>query len=274
MKINNRQENVLGVVIDSLDRNETVKILSRVINERGRSAIQVVTAYSEFFVRAIRDSEFRKVLREAELVLPDGIGPLAAIDYQKRVKPGESELRRFWTGFVTGVRVLTGKVGRPVSGVWLFEELIRQASRQNWRVFLLGGYGETAAKVVDRLKRRYPGLEIGFDPGDQNVVPGEKGQEEIIRRVNEFGPEVVFVAYGPGKQEKWIALNRKRIRAKVIMGVGGTFDEVSGRLKAAPQLFEQSGLKWLWRVIQEPKRIGRIFDAIVVFPWLVYKQSK
>jgi N-acetylglucosaminyldiphosphoundecaprenol N-acetyl-beta-D-mannosaminyltransferase len=83
----------------------------------------------------------------------------------------------------------------------------------------------------------------------------------------------LFVAYGPGKQEKWVWQNKRRLKAKVAIGVGGTFDEVLGKFPTAPAWMEKRGLKWLQRLVVDPKRWRRIINAVIIFPWMVFKNS-
>ena len=100
-----------------------------------------------------------------------------------------------------------------------------------------------------------------------------KKNEEVIAKINNFKPDLLFVAYGPGKQEKWIAANKAKLEVGVAMGIGGTFDELTGKVRPVPTWMGRMGLKWLGRLIQEPRRIKRIWTAVVVFPWMVYRES-
>lgn len=234
----------------------------------------VTTAYSEFFVKVLRDVDFRMALEGSDLVIPDGIGPLAAVYFKESLAPSDNVFLKLAKGMKTGAAILTGRVGQPVSGYWLFKELVGRAAENNWRVFLLGGFGETAAEVAARLRNQYEGLVVEFDSGSQRAERADgKSDEEVIKRINLFKPDLLFVAYGPGKQEKWLAKHRNKLTAKVVMGLGGTFDEYLGKVKEAPEVFSRLGLKWLWRLIQQPRRIGRIWRAVVVFPWLVFRET-
>ena len=88
----------------------------------------------------------------------------------------------------------------------------------------------------------------------------------IINDINKTNPDIVFVAYGAPKQDIWIANNKSKLKAKILVGVGGTFDMLAGVKKRAPKFFQKIRLEWLWRAIIEPKRLGRIANAIIVFP--------
>jgi len=265
------RKTVLGVKIDFLKRIEALETISEMIfGKQTGGAKHIVTAYSEFFVVATKDLDFKKVLARAELVVPDGIGPLAAVDYLESVNAKDSILLRLFKGAVTGVKILFGKVGEPISGIWLFCRLVEVAANGGWKVYLLGGFGDVSYKLAAQLKEKYPKLIIAADPGDQRLEEVGSGSDDVIDKINRFQPDILFVAYGPVKQEKWIDKNKRNLNTKVAMGVGGTFDELTGKVKPAPVFIEKMGLKWLWRLIQEPKRFRRILNAYPIFPLMVF----
>lgn len=94
-----------------------------------------------------------------------------------------------------------------------------------------------------------------------------------VEMINKFKPDILFVAYGPVKQEKWLASNLPKLKVKLAVGLGGTYDEYIGRVKPVPGWLEKLGLKWLGRLIIEPRRIRRMWRAFPTFPWLVYQES-
>lgn len=265
----------MGTRADLVDRKQAHELIeSWVRSPWGRPRL-IVTAYSEFYVQAREDKVFQKIMNEADLVTPDGVSVLAAASYLY-----EAELRRqnrLLLGLKTGLRVLGGQVGQTVTGIWLFDDMMAMAANKGYRVFILGGYGETAREVRDKIKIKYPGLEVGFDPGtvfrkEPTEIPDEEMKREI-EVINKFKPEILFVAYGPVKQEKWLKMCLPRIKVKVAVGLGGTYDEFTGKVKPVPVWLEKLGLKWLGRLIIEPKRFRRMWRAFPTFPWLVYKES-
>lgn len=263
---------VLKYPVDVITKDETVDEIERLIKSDGKMKL-VITAYSEFFVCAENDQEFSKILRSADLVTPDGVSVLAAAGYLEAVK-GKSFLTRVSQGLKVGGDIISGKVGETVTGVWLFENLIKLAAKNGWKVFLLGGWNNVSGRAAQMLLKRFPGIKVAYDEGETRVGTNEKKNLEVIKKINEFSPDILFVAYNPVKQEKWLAKNRDILKAKVGIGVGGTFNEYLGEFKKAPQWMEKAGLKWLWRVLVEPRRIVRILKAVLVFPWLVFKSSK
>lgn len=264
---------VLGTRLDLATKDEVMGVVGKWLADPGRKARLIATAYSEFFVTAQSDGDFRMALEGSDLVIPDGIGPLAAIYFKESLTASDNIWQKVVKGLATGRAILLGKVGQPVAGYWLFKKLTKAAGGRGWRVFLLGGFGETASLVSEKLRASDSRLLIESDPGSQKLERGDGENERVIEKINKFKPDLLFVAYGPGKQEKWLAANKDRLSAKVAIGVGGTFDEYLGKVKEAPEVFSRLGLKWLWRLLQQSGRIGRIWKGVVVFPWLVFKEK-
>ena len=264
---------MLGVNVDVLGKGDVIKTILSWLKEDDFRLKHIVTAYSEFFVTAAKDAEFRKVINEADLVTPDGVSVLAAIKYNKLVKKGDGIVDKLFKGLGVGLDVLKGDLGETVTGVWLFEELCRVSGKKRHKVFLLGGWGGVAGRAATMLLKRFPGIRVASDEGEQMAGQEDLKNERAIKAINRFKPDILFVAYSPVKQEKWIAKHREVLKAKVAVGVGGTFDEFVGDLPGSPEWMSKSGLKWLWRLWLQPKRLGRIVRAVVVFPWLVFKES-
>ncbi len=231
----------------------------------------LITAYSEFFVAATRDDEFRKLLENSWMVVPDGVSVLAAIDFEARSRD-LSAIMRLWNGFRTAGKILNGYY-HPISGVKLFEELIKTASSKQQSVFLLGGKSGVVEKVIEKIKTKYPNLNIAGDEGEAVVGKDISTALRVVEKIEKFQPNYLFVAYGPVRQEKWLEQMRKTLKFGVGVGVGGTFDEYLGNFPKAPKFLEEHGLKWFWRLLVDPARIGRIYNAVIVFPYLVFKRG-
>lgn len=269
----------MGLPVDVLSKQETVKKIVDWLKQTRRRPKMVVTAYSEFYVTAQRDPVFAQIIQKADLVTPDGVSVLAAAKYlekTQRIKNSNKKAkiaRMLWEGLRVGGEILAGKVGEPVTGVFLFEELTKLAAKSSWKVFLLGGWNNVSSRTAKRLLERFPRLRVAYDQGEDRVGTDRAVDERVVRKINAFKPDLLFVQYNPVKQEKWIASHLSSLQAGVVMGVGGTFNEYLGEFRPAPVWMERMGLKWLWRVMVEPKRGGRIFRAVVVFPWLVFARS-
>ena len=143
-------------------------------------------------------------------------------------------------------------------------------------MFLLGGIEGVADATAAVLKKYFPMLKVvGAESG--GVASTDGGQTDdghLIARINHAQPLLLFVAFGHPKQEKWIFKHLDQLPSvKVAIGVGGSFDFISGNVSRAPEVLRSLGLEWLYRLIKEPWRWKRIYTAVVVFPFLVLKQK-
>ena len=263
------KRDLLGVQIDELKGEEVVVKVMEWVKDKGR-AKTIATVYSEFLVEADNNKDFRKVLDKIDLRIVDGALVLGGLRYQEM---NEKRARLVLNGLSVGWRGLRGKNGETVTGVWLFERLVEEAARQGWKVFLLGGFGDTSRRLKEKLEKDHPGLRIEYDAGGQSVGDIKKENQRVIKKINDFEPELLMVAYGPVRQEVWMVENRRKVKAKVMIGLGGTFDEVLGLITRSPEWMDRSGLRWLWRVYKQPKRLKRIWKAVVVCPWRLYKEE-
>jgi len=193
---------------------------------------QIATTNPEFVMAARRDPAFTAVLWQADLCVPDGVGLLYA------------------------ARRLGTPLPERVPGSALIYHLADEAAASGWPLFLLGaapGVAEEAAAIFQDL---YPGLHIA---GTYAGSPAEAENEAIVQRINESGAQMLFVAYGAPRQDKWIARNRAALaQVRVAMGVGGSLDFVTGRVPRAPQWVQSLNLEWLYRLGQEPWRWRRM----------------
>lgn len=229
--------NILGVKIDNITMDETVARVEAMLADGKKH--QVVTPNPEFVMLAQKDDEFKKILNQADLAIPDGIG------------------------LVWASRILSSKLKERVTGTDLMLRLCERAAQQGWRIFLLGGESGVAARAAEKLKIQSSKLKI--------VGVCEGGSLEDRKAV--IPPtDFLFVAYGAPKQEKWIVENLPRIPVKVAMGVGGAFDFIVGKQKRAPVFVQNLGLEWLWRLLQQPWRARRQL-ALIKFLVLVFWQK-
>ena len=213
------------------------------------TAKQLVTINPEFLVEAQHNQAFRECLNQADLRVVDGFGLVLA-------------------GLLYGRRL------RRLTGVQLVERASEGASKKGWRVFLLGGRKGVAEKTCEVLKKRFPGLMVRYYPGSPNILEEtEEEREDVLKRINDFKPHFLFVAYGFPAQDLWIYQNRSRLLVGMAAGVGGTFDYLSGQVARAPFWMRRLGLEWVYRFIRAPRRrFRRILKATVVFPLLVLRE--
>ncbi|MBU1102249.1 WecB/TagA/CpsF family glycosyltransferase, partial [Patescibacteria group bacterium] len=192
---------------------------------------QIVTLNPDFLVLAQKDKEFRDILNRADLSVPDGTGLILA-------------------SWLAGERLK-----EKVVGIDLIENC--KLKIVNLKVFLLGGFNGAAEKIA----KDWPAV-VGFSEDTEGM--------ELFARIREYQPNLLLVALGAPKQEKWIAQNLAKIpTVKVAIGVGSAFNILSGQIKRAPKIFQALGLEWLWRVFREPHRWRKVWRSVVVFPFLV-----
>ncbi len=242
---------ILGVGISQITLENALKTIEKRLNNDHTTKVYfIATPNPEMLVLASQDRQFRHVLNSADLAIPDGIGLV-------------------WATKLLGIKELRNPgIMERVAGVDLMLELCRMAAVKDYSIGLLGAGEGVAEKTAEVLKRKFPGLKIAFSISDLSNLRNQGDLE--IRSC-----DLLFVAFGAPKQEEFInklQISNIKYQIKVAMGVGGAFDLISGKLKRAPKVWQSLGLEWLWRLIQEPMRLGRIINATIVFPYLVLKE--
>ena len=232
---------ILGVRVHVVTFEQTMALLEAFIAEGGPH--QVVTVNPEFIVTAQTDDLFRRIINRAALAFADGTGVLRAARWLKQPPLPER-----------------------VAGVDVVEALAGLSARKGYRLYFLGAQPGVAEKTVNILQERYPGMVV---VGSYAGSPHAADEDEIVTKIHAAQPDVVFVAYGAPRQDKWIARNMQRLPASVLIGVGGAFDFISGTAKRAPLWMQRLGLEWLHRFLHEPWRWRRIWNAVPRFLWLV-----
>lgn len=224
-----RRVAVLDVLIDVVTMDEAVRTVEQFIIEKNTH--MVVTPNAEIVMMAQEDKQLAEIIKNADLVVPDGAGVVWAANYN-----GDSMPER-------------------VAGYDLVQNLLARAAKEKYRIYMLGG----APGVVDKAKEiaeiRYPGVEI---VGTRHGFFTEKDEVEIINNIKSTCPDVLLVALGVPRQEKWLAKYLKQIEVPVGIGVGGTFDVMAGVVKRAPLWMQQAKLEWFYRLVSEPKRAIRM----------------
>lgn len=236
---------ILGVGVDDVLIDDAIKHIDTLM--QSGTLHQIVTVNPEFVMQAQRDERVKQVLNAASLATPDGVGILWAAR---------------WLG--TPLR-------ERVTGVALVERLAKQAAIRGWRIFFLGSAPGVAEKAAQVLRHRYAGLAVaGCYAGSPSII-----EEPYVRQhVEDARPDIVLVAYGHPAQELWIARNQALLNVPIMIGVGGTFDELAGIVPVSPLWMDKLGLKWLWRLIQQPSRINRIITAVIRFPLAVMTRPR
>ncbi len=230
---------IFGVHIEGPTLNEIMVQVKKLT-----SPVWIVTTNPEILLEARRDPTYAHTLRQADIRAVDGAGLLM--------------LGR-----------LFGQPWSRVTGVELGERLIAYAVEAGLRLGLIGGGVGVAEAVARRLQQTFPTLSIMAEQGGEIALDGSDDShgEEARHRLTMFAPDILLVALGHPKQERWIARYLADFpRLKVGVGVGGAFDYWAQRVTRAPRFLQKLGLEWLWRLVLEPWRSLRVFRAVCVFP--------
>lgn len=244
------------VGIDQVDNQKTVqKIEEFIISKKPH---QIVTPDTLAVLRARKDPEYHAILKSADLVTPDGAGILWA------------------------ATTLNYPLPERVTGIDIIHNICRLAAKKGYSLYLLGSYPEVASETALNLTKKYPGIKIAgthhgyFSCEDsqncEDVINSnsvrDKKEEEIINEIKENKPDILLVGMGVPKQEKWINKNLEKLDVPVCIGVGGSFDVLSGRIPRAPLWMQRHGMEWIYRSIKQPNRAFRVL-ALFYFIWLV-----
>lgn len=250
-KLDRKYVNILGTKIDSTTMQEVLTTIGLFLQSQDKFSL--FTPNPEILLEAGYDQNYRDILNNSNINIPDGVGIKFAAKFL----------------YKKDIEVMPGRK--------LFEEIVKKASESNWKLFLLGGLGNEAEDSSKVLLRKYNNLKIETSMGpllNKSGEPTDHKQAQIEResiyKINKFKPDILFVAYGAPKQEKWIAKHLKELNCGGAMAVGGTFSYISGKSKLPPSWMERGGLEWLWRLVCEPRRVLRILNAVLVFPVKVF----
>jgi N-acetylglucosaminyldiphosphoundecaprenol N-acetyl-beta-D-mannosaminyltransferase len=240
---------ICGVGIDSVTMDEAIERIGQFIQEK--KPTYIVTPNVDVIMRLQKDCEFKAIYDKASLVLPDGM-PL------------------IWAGMFLGTPFKA-----KVSGSDLFVKLCSISAEKGYKIFLLGARPGVAEKAALLLRQKHPGIKI---VGTQSPSFGfEKNVAEsadIVKKIQEQKPDILFLGVGSPKQEKWIACYKDQYNVPVSIGVGISFDFVAGTVKRAPKIMQKAGLEWLWRLFNEPGRLWRRYLLEDPgFFWLLLRQK-
>lgn len=218
---------VLGVGFDDFSMSEAVSKAMTLIDSR--SGGYVVTPNPEIVQLCRRDEQLLNAVNVADIVLADGIGILY------------------------GAKILGTPLKQKLPGIDFALELLRLLSARSGSVYLLGAKPHVAEKAAEELIKCYSGLRIlgtrdGYFTDDS----------EIIADINQKKPDFLIVCLGAPRQELWMQKNRGKLRVGLMAGLGGSLDVIAGETKRAPEIFRKLSLEWFYRLLKEPRRIGRV----------------
>ncbi len=241
---------ILGVRIDTVDKPAALsKVADFLASGQGN---MVFTPNPEMLVDAQKDSYFKEVLNAGDLNICDG----------------------------RGISLVAKEPVERIAGVDFMMDVCELAARENKSVYLLGsGSDQVLKECKNKLLQKFSTLKIvGMHPGIEianDFTFDTEKNDAVVDDIILSAPDILFVAFGHKKQEKWIyGFLPELPSVRVAMGVGGSFDFISGKVKRAPATVRRLGLEWLYRLIREPKRIKRIFKATIIFLYAHRKYSK
>ncbi|HEY5641104.1 MAG TPA: WecB/TagA/CpsF family glycosyltransferase [Dehalococcoidia bacterium] len=260
---------VLGVLFDDLTRQEAAAEIARLAGHDAKT--YVVKPYSEFMPRAHRDERVRDILNGATLRLADGAGILWAANYTSLPGGRLRALLQFPLSLASLVfrpSALRRPLREAMAGVDLTWEMLEALAASGRSVYLLGGMADESAGAVRAVRERLPSLTIA---GARDGYFRSRDAENVAEAINAASPDVLLVALGFPRQEKWIAENLPRLKVRVAVAEGGSFSFISGATARAPRWMRRGGLEWLFRLLRQPSRLRRQL-ALPVFVWLVLRQ--
>ena len=242
--IENTSHNVMNVRVYALTMKEVLAWAREAVKKEKPHL--VATANAEMIMQAQSDEELRKILNQADMVVPDGAGVL-------------------WAGETLGT-----PFPERVTGADLSTELLRIAGKEGWPVYFLGGAPGVAKKAADTFMSAHGTFSL---VGCHDGYFDEAEEKKIIAQIRESGAKLLLVGLGVPKQEKWLYRHKDELGPVLAMGIGGVFDVMSGNLKRAPLWMQRNRLEWAYRLYLQPSRIGRMM-AIPRFMRAVKKWKK
>ena len=223
------RQNVLGCAVDNLTMHETLDRIGEMV--RSRLPHQHVVINADKVVKAARDPKLAEIIERCDLINADGM-PVV------------------WAS-----KLLGQPLKERVTGVDLFFALLARAAERNWRVYFLGAQEHVIQEVVARARTSYPQLIIA---GHRNGYwEGQDEETAVVDAIEKARADLLFVAISSPKKEEFLAKHQQRMRVPFAMGVGGTFDVMTGQVKRAPRWMQVSGFEWFYRFLQEPRRMFR-----------------
>lgn len=237
---------ILNLRVDPVDMQLALsKVRYFLEKDDGPHSIFAVNPEKNFSI--IKDPALYKAFNSADLLIPDGIG------------------------IVIALKLLYGVHVTRVPGVELMSNICNMSANNGYKIFVFGACESVNKSAVEKLKKRFPGINI---VGRQHGYVKEKEMDGLIARINESAAQVLFLALGSPMQEKWYTEYKNRLKyVRVCQGIGGSLDVITGKVKRAPENWRNVGLEWLYRLLSEPCRIKRqrilpIFVAKIIFTGL------
>jgi len=228
---NNHRVEFFGIPVVDIPFHDFLAQLEQHIIRR--ESTHIVNLNPHHFLIAQKDDEFAEICHSGDIVFSDGIG----INF----------------GSILGKKIIQHRF----TGLDIMKELTALSADRGYSIYLLGGQDGIGRRCANNLQKEYPSLAIAgvYEPPLANDI-GLYDNDEIVRTINAAAPDILFVALGAPKQEKWIERFRTALEVPILMGVGGSFDILGGTFSRAPHWMRKAGLEWLYRLSLEPRRLA------------------
>lgn len=229
------RKKVLGYGIDLVSFSEALCKVDDSI--RDKSGMQIVTINPEMINQGHAIPEMDEILKNAEMILPDGVGIKIALK-------------------------LKGINQERIAGIEFAKKIIELCAKNGYKIALFGAKQEVIKKTEENLLKEYPELKIVYS---RNGYFSKEEEQQIKEDIKNAGPDVIFTALGAPKQEIFNKEMKQLLSGSVFIGIGGSFDVWSGMVQRAPEIWQKTGLEWLYRTLKEPQRFKRIFPTLPLF---------
>lgn len=221
---------ILGIEFSKLNLKETVELIDTKVSECSSRVFHLITVNPEIAVQIQEDPELKKISLNADLVTPDGVG------------------------IVFASRLKGNPVRERVTGYDLFLETLKMGNQKEWSFYILGSDEEVNRKASEYINKNYPNVKIA---GRHHGYFSKEEDAKIIENIRISNPDILIVALGSPLADKWIYSHKNEINSKVVFGVGGTLDVLTGKVKQTPEIWKTLNLEWLHRRITQPSRKER-----------------
>lgn len=273
---------IAGVKISNISKQEMLQAIDKAIlnNLKG----YIVTPYSEFIVTTKNDKEFLEILNESYLSLADGFGIALGLKYLSLRGNRHLDMIKCLFFALFRRKYFKGQIKEKLSGSEVIYDISELSAQKGYKIFMLGGFdfgqGNTGELSKRNLEEKYPNIKIVGRYSDGSSHENE--DLKTIELINNCNPDIIFVAYGPVKQEKWMKRNGSKLNSSISIGLGGTFDFVSGEKKQVPKFIRKAGLEGVLRPFISEKgnpkliwnRLKRAWGGIISYIFLLIAERK
>jgi N-acetylglucosaminyldiphosphoundecaprenol N-acetyl-beta-D-mannosaminyltransferase len=237
--------NILDIKFSKLNLKETVELINSKIEENRNETFHIITVNPEIAIQIQEDSELKKISSEADLITPDGVGIVFAAKLKRNPIP------------------------ERVTGFDLLLELLELGNRKGWSFYFLGADELVNRQTSEYVTENYPNIKI---VGRHHGFFDYEEELKIIEEIEDSKPDILIVALGSPLADKWIYKYKSRITAKVTLGVGGSLDVITGKVKRTPEIWKKLNLEWLHRRIIDPSRKKRQ-KKLKIFAYRVFIEA-